>query len=242
MRNPRLPALVVLLPLLAALVGCGGGGGDSSEASQPTTEATPTLSKEAFISQGDAICAEVNAAVGSVGASTSESGAQTQITQVASLYAGMVESLKGLGEPDEKAGYAEFIEAADEFEKVEGEIKLDAEREDTAALGEAATRATPVLEEFQAAATAYGFQKCGEGPTAPTSTAPGSTGGEAEEAPSEATPEVVEEATPEEVEEVAPETGGAGSAPEEAAPEGGGTGAGGGEGETGGSSGGIGPG
>jgi hypothetical protein len=237
----RYPALLLVVAVLAALAiaGCGGGGSDSTETTQATTTEEPAkLSKADFIEQGDAICAEVNSAVGAVG--TTESAVQSQTTQVSDLYTGMVESLKRLGAPAEMDGYSEFMEAAEELAKVEGEVKLAAEREDTAALGEAATRATPALEEFETQASVYGFEECGEGPKAPTAAGTGTTGTESggEEVAPEGSPEAIEEEVPE-VEEVAPETGGA---TEEVAPEGGGTGAGTGGGETGGSSGGIGPG
>ena len=123
-------------------------------------------------------------------------------------------------------GFDEFNAAAEELAKAEGEIKLDAEREDTAALGEAATKAAPVLEEFEATATAYGFQNCGEGPTAPTNSAGATPGAE-----EEVTPEASEEVEAEPEVEVAPETGGI----EEEAPESGGTGPNGGGTESGGS-------
>jgi hypothetical protein len=123
-------------------------------------------------------------------------------------------------------------------------VKLAAEREDTAALGEAATEAAPALEGFQEAAEEYGFEDCAEGPSAPGSTGSpeGATpGGEEfegeEEGGIEAEPEL-EEAPEEEIapeEEAAPETGGAGGGVEEA-PEGGGESGGGSE------SGGVGPG
>jgi hypothetical protein len=180
------------------------------------------------------ICGEVNAAVGSVGTSRAE--VPQQITQVSNLYIGMVESIKRLGAPAEPAGYSEFVEAAEELSKVEGETKLAAEREDTAALGEVATKAAPVLEEFESQAGVYGFKDCSEGPKAPTASGSGAAPAE-EEGGVEAAPEAVEEEAPvEEVapEEAAPETGGAGGGvAEEAAPE---TGSGGG------SSGGVGPG
>jgi hypothetical protein len=230
---------IVLLLAALAIAGCGGGGSDTTETTQATTsEEAAKLSKADFIKQGDAICGEVNAAVGAVGANDRE--IQSQTTQVSDLYIGMVESLKRLGAPTEMDGYAEFMEAAEKLAKVEGEVKLAAEREDTEALGEAATAATPALEEFETQAGVYGFEDCSEGPHAPTPSA-GSTSGGAEEVAPEGSPEAIEEEiAPEEVEEVAPETGGA---TEEPAPEGGGTGTGGGGGgETGGSSGGIGPG
>lgn len=241
MRPPKpLTIAFALAALMLVVAGCGGGGGGTSAASTEATETTPTLTKEELISQGDAICAEVNTAVGSVG--TSAASTQSQITQVASLYTGLVESIKRLGTPQETAGYSEFIEAAEELAKVEGEAKLAAEREDTTAIGEAATRAAPILEEFETVAGEYGFEQCSEGPHAPTTSGPGTgVGGGAEEGEEggvEAAPEIEEEVAPEEVapEEAAPETGGAGGGVEEAAPEEGGGGT------SGGGSGGIGPG
>jgi hypothetical protein len=234
MSSLRLTTLALALVALLLFAGCGGDDGDDSTASTPpATEATPSLTKEELISQGDAICAEVNAAVGSVGGS--EAGVPDEITQVSSLYTGMVERLKDLGEPDDTAGYSEFVAAADELATVEDEVKLASEQADTVALGEAATRAAPALEEFQSAASAYGFESCSEGPSAPPVTgAEGAVPGEEEVAP-----EGTEEGEVEPEAEEAPETGG-----EEEAPEAGGTGpgAGGGTEGGGGSSGGIGAG
>jgi hypothetical protein len=229
-------SLAIALPLATlAIAGCGGGG-DSTETTAATTETTPALSKQELISQGDAVCGEVNAAVGSIGSRELE--VPEQITQVAGLYIGMVESLKRLGAPDEDAGYAEFIEAAEELSATQSATKLATEREDTAAIGEATEKAAPALEEFESVAGEYGFEDCSEGPSTPTAGVTG-TGSpeEVEEGGVEAAPEEIEEeAVPEEVapEEVAPETGGAGGAVEEAAPESGGS--------AGGASGGVGPG
>jgi hypothetical protein len=236
-----------LLPIFAALaltlvalvaVGCGGGGGDTTESAATTVEAPPAPTKAELISQGDAICGEVNKAIGALGVSETE--VPDQIVQTADLYTGMVESIKRLGTPREAAGYDEFIAAADELVAAEAEAKLASEREDTAALGEAAAKAAPALEEFESIAGDYGFEECSEGPSAPTASTPGSgvTPPAEEEGGIEVAPEELEEeAVPEEVapEEVAPETGGAGGGVEEAAPEAGG-------GTSGGSSGGVGPG
>lgn len=232
---------LLALPFAAlAIAGCGGGGGGGSTESTATA-ATPTttaLSKAQLIEQGDAICAEVNAAVGTVGSSSSESGSPAG--QVADLYAGMVQSLKGLGTPQEAVGYAEFSSAADELSSAEGEVKLASERGDEAGLASAEESASSALEGFQAAAGEYGFKDCSEGPHAPSATSPGgSSEATPEEAQEAAEPEA--EAEPEVVEpEAAPETGGAGGG----AVEGGGTagGAEGGGGTGGGGSGGIGPG
>jgi hypothetical protein len=226
-----LPALIVLV---LAASDCGGGGSESATTAHKAKAAEePKLSKAAFISQGDAICGEVNTAIGSVGQSAAESTSQT--TQIANLYTGMVQSLQRLGQPTETAGYSEFMGAAEELAMVEGEVKKAAEAEEPAALEEASQTAVPAVEEFQSQAAIYGFEACSEGPHAPEA-APESSSGE-EVAPEESggvevTPE--EEVAPEEEfvpeeevapEEVAPETGGAGGEieavpPEERAPEG----------------------
>jgi serine-type D-Ala-D-Ala carboxypeptidase (penicillin-binding protein 5/6) len=230
------PGSVLIGVLALAIAGCGGGGDESTETTQAAT--TAALSKEELISQGDAICAEVNAAVGTVG-STSSSEAGGETAQVAGLYSGMVERLKALGAPsDEAAGYTEFISSAEALAQAEANVKLAAEREEGEALTAAEAEASTALTSFQSAATAFGFEQCAEAPAAPTPKPSGgeSSGGESESggieegAPEEATPEEApaEEAPPVE---------------EEGA--GGGAGVGGGsEGgsEAGGGSGGIGPG
>lgn len=233
---------ILALPVVALLIaGCGGGGGSDSSESTATTTAVPTaLSKAELVEQGDAICAEVNAAVGSAGSSTSENGSPA--AQVADLYSGMVASLNNLGTPQETEGYAEFSSAAEELAKAEDEVKLASERGDTAGLEAAESSASSALTSFQNAASEYGFKDCSEGPSAPATAGPGSESGEAEVGGEEAEavePEAVEpEVEAEPAPEVIPETGGAGGTAEgggtAGAPEGGGT--------TGGSSGGIGPG
>lgn len=225
---------LVLAPLALALIalvvsGCGGGGSSSTTtAKKPKVEEKAKLSKAAFISQGDAICAEVNTAIGSVGESAAEATSQT--TQIANLYVGMVQSLQRLGQPAELDGYSEFMGAAEKLAMTEGEVKKAADAEEPAALEEASQAAVPAVEEFQSQAAVYGFEGCSEGPHAPEVT-PESSGGTEEVAPEESggvevAPEEVapeeefipeEEAAPEE--EYVPETGGAGGEIEEVAPE-----------------------
>jgi hypothetical protein len=233
-------AWLAMVSALALLVtGCGGDDDETTAPSVATTPTTPTLSKDELIEQGDAICGEVNAAVGTVASGDSEAAAQ--VAQEADLYEGMVERLKGLGTPDDTTGYEEFIGAADALAQAQSDAALAAARGDTTALQAAESDASSALASFQSAADAYGFEECGEEPSAPATSAGTTSPAEAEgaEAPEE---EAAPEAAPEE--EVAPETGGAGSAE-----EGGGAGAGDGgtegggtESSGGGGSGGIGPG
>jgi hypothetical protein len=231
--------LLLAVPFAALMIaGCGGGSDDSTEAAPvATTAVPPALTKAQLIEQGDAICAEVNAAVGTVGSSSAETASPA--AQVAGLYGGMIASLENLGTPQETDGYSEFAGAASALSTAESEVKLASERGETAGLESAESNASAALSSFQTAAEEYGFENCSEGPSAPaTSAVPGA------EAPEELEPEALEpeELEPEAVEpapEPAPETGGAGGTAEgggaAGAPESGG-------GTTGGESGGIGPG
>jgi hypothetical protein len=232
--------LAALVPCAAVLVsGCGGGGDETTDTTAAAAEpAQPTLSKAELLTQGDAICAEVNAAVGTL--STSASEGASRVAQEADLYSGMVDRLKGLGTPEEPEGYEEFIAAGDELAQAQSDAALAAARGESESLETAQTEASTALSSFQAAAQEYGFEDCGEAPSPPvTSTGGGSAGEEVEpEAGTPGVEEVEEEAAPEVEEEAAPETetGGAGSTE-----AGGGTG-GGEEAGGGSSSGGIGPG
>jgi hypothetical protein len=235
--------LFTLAPLVLALAiaGCGGGGGEESTTTSAPATTVAALSKAELIAQGDGICAEVNAAVGTVGSTSSS--ASGQAAQVAGLYGGMVERLKALGKPSEaSAEYDEFIAAAEELAQAESNVKLASEREEeNEGLAEAEAEASSAVSSFQSAASAYGFEKCAEAPAAPT---PSSTGEglSGEEAPVGVEEEA--EAAPEEV-EAAPEEGGAGAVEEESAGGGAGVGGGtegGGGSSGGGESGGIGPG
>jgi hypothetical protein len=239
MRIPSHKTIVLVLGVLAALLvaGCGGGGDETETTTTPTVEEPAALTEEELIEQGDGICAEVNAAVGALSASESEEASATGDSEkIANLYLGMVERLQELGTPEGDSGdYAKFMEAAEELAKVEGELKLAAEREDVAAVEEKGQEAAGALEEFQSQAAIYGFEDCSDEPGAPAVDGGPATGGGEEfegdefEGGVEVEPEY-EEPAPEE--EVAPETGGAGGGPEapEPAPE------------TGGESGGVGPG
>jgi len=242
MRTPGNKTILLILGALTALLiaGCGGGGGDETETTVPTVEEPAALTKDELITQGDGICAEVNAAVGALSNSETPETTPGETTEkVANLYIGMIERLQDLGAPEgEEADYAKFMEAGEELAKVEGEAKTAAENEDTAALEETGQEAAAALEGFQSQAAIYGFEDCSAEPSAPATSGGPATGGEEvapEEGGVEVEPEYEEPAPEEEIvpeEEVAPETGGAGGGPEapEPAPE------------TGGESGGVGPG
>ncbi|TMK57890.1 MAG: hypothetical protein E6G51_05070 [Actinobacteria bacterium] len=245
MRNTGQKTILLALAALLALLIAGCGGGDETESTTtPTVEEPAALTKDELITQGDAICAEVNAAVGALTSSEeTEESATEGSEKVANLYTGMVERLQDLGEPaEDPTEYAAFEEATAELGQIEADLKLAAEREDVATVEEKGQEAAAALEEFQSQAATYGFEDCSAEPGTLTPAGGGEAtpggeefeGGE-EEGGVEVEPEFEEAAPEEEIvpeEEVAPETGGAGGSPEAPAPEP----------ESGGESGGVGPG
>jgi hypothetical protein len=158
--------------VLIAVSGCGGGDDSPSESSNLTpTAATPTLSKADFISQADDICAEVNAAVGTVDSGTTD--AASAVGQKADLYEGMIERIKGLGDAASDSALSDFFSSGDDLVQAEKDAQLAAERGDDAGLATAESDASTALSSFQSAAQSYGFQECGQGPSAPTTSTPG---------------------------------------------------------------------
>src|SRR5215204_5126076 len=180
-RYPK-PTIVLALAAALAVAGCGGGDDETTPpASVETAEAEPALSKADLITQGDAICAEVNAAVGSLDAGETE--ASDQVSQAADLYGGMVERLQALGPPDEPEGYGDFADAADELAQAASDAELASARGDEEALAAAQGAVSASLSSFQEAAASYGFEDCAEAPSPPEATVPGGAleGGEEEE-------------------------------------------------------------
>jgi hypothetical protein len=225
----RAICILTLAPVLA-FVGCGG-----SDDSTPTTLPTPTtdtpkqLSKDQFIAQGDGFCGEVNAALGGLSGDTASDAAQA-----ASLYKGLLEHLRGLGTPDDDAGLNEFLSAGDDLISAEEAADQAAQDNDDAALASAESDAASAQSAFSSAASSYGFQECGQGPNAPST----STSGTAGTAPAATTPVVPTTTVPVVPATPAPTPGATGAG-------GGTTGTGGGSTGTGGTtggSGGVGPG
>lgn len=208
--------MAILLALLAftplGFAACGGG--DEAAAPAPTDEPAPTVLTQAeIISAGDGICAEVNAAVGTI-QSAETSDPTVAAAQVADLYSGLADRLDSLGVPSDGDAPTEVISAARTL------------------ADQATTDTTTALEQFQTAAAAYGFTDCAEDPSAPVA-----TGGDTDTGAGTDTGGTVEPAqAPEPApapEPVDPSTGGGGGAAPAPPDTGGGSG---------GSSGGISPG
>jgi hypothetical protein len=230
----RAICLIAVFPA-AILAGCGGGGDSTPETPiVPKVKAPPKLSKADFIRQADGYCAELNAALGSVSSGTTQSNG---VEPVADLYNGLLQHLRGLGTPDDQAGLDEFYNAGDDIVGAEESAKTAAANGDDAALASAQSDAASAQARFASAASAYGFQECGQGPTTPSSTTPS---GAAPVTPAPAAPVTTTPTVP----ATPPGTTGAGGGTAGTGTGGGstGTGTGGGTGGTSGGSGGVGPG
>jgi uncharacterized membrane protein YgcG len=169
MKNPKI-LLAVGLSAVLLLAGCGGDDDSLPETPvlTPTEGASADLSEAEFIEQADEVCAEVNAAVGTVDASATD--VASAVAQKADLYEGMIEQIRDLGQPADDPDLDEFFAAGDDLVQAEQDAQLAATRGDDAGLASAEAEASAALENFQAAAESYGFQECGQGPSAPSTT------------------------------------------------------------------------
>ncbi|MGA7396043.1 MAG: hypothetical protein WBW62_01205 [Solirubrobacterales bacterium] len=144
-------AIITVVGLVGA-AGCGGGDDEGEAAPDPveTTTEPASVTKAQLITQGDGICAEVNAAVGTIAAS--ESADETiKETQISDIYSGMADRLDELGTPSDGDAPTAVIMAA------QGLAESDS------------TDGSDALATFQSAASEYGFIECGEAPVAPVS-------------------------------------------------------------------------
>lgn len=170
-------AIIAAVGLVGA-AGCGGGDDEGDAAPEPveTTTEPASITKAQLITQGDGICAEVNAAVGTIAAS--ESADETiKETQISDIYSGMAERLDELGTPSDGDAPTAVIMAA------QGLAESDA------------SDGSDALETFQSAAGEYGFIECGEAPVAPVSS--GSSTGVPSETPESTDTYVPPATTPE---------------------------------------------
>jgi len=128
----------------AGVVGCGGGDDEPPAPATATTGPTETvaLTTEELIDEGDAICAEVNAAIGTIDASTADETSKAE--QRADLYDGVAERLGELGTPSDGEAPEDVIAAAEDLADGGTDVRA-----------------------FQTAAEEYGFTDCAEAPEMP---------------------------------------------------------------------------
>ena len=154
----RRTALLLLLVVSGAAFIAGCGGGDSSEeTAAPVTTTTPeeatSLTQDELIAQGDDLCSSVNAAVGTIDAS-STTDESLKASQKSQIYAGLADDLSALGTPSDGEAPTDVIDAATAL--------ADAE--------EAGGDTTTAASDLADAAAAYGFSECADAPAAPAGT------------------------------------------------------------------------
>jgi hypothetical protein len=162
-------AICLMTVLGGALLGGCGGGGDST----PETPTTPTvqtpakLSKADFIKKADGYCAELNAALGALSTGGPASSAASIARDIAYAYEGLLNSLRGLGTPDDQTGLDEVLSAGEDIVSAEESVEHAATNGDDAALASAKSEVASAKSRFASAASAYGFNQCGQGATTP---------------------------------------------------------------------------
>jgi hypothetical protein len=162
---------ICLISVVASGFAAGCGGGDDSTPKtivSPTVQTPSSISKDRYITEGDGICAEVNAALGSLSDTSSSSAA----SQRAELYSGMVDKLRNLGTPKDDEGLAQVLSAGDDLVSAERDAASAAAGGDDAALASAQSDAASAESDFASAAGSFGFKECGNGPSTPATTAP----------------------------------------------------------------------
>jgi len=152
---------ICLIALAAAAVATGCGGDDSAPEAAVTTptvdDAPARVSKEEFITGGDGVCAEVNAALG--GLDTADPA--TFAGQRADLYEGMVERMRNLGTPEDDSGLDQVYDAADDVVATTSEAADAAQEGDVDAWNAIQDEVAEASDDFSGAATSYGFEDCG---------------------------------------------------------------------------------
>ncbi|MFZ9669451.1 MAG: hypothetical protein ACO3CR_06320 [Solirubrobacterales bacterium] len=144
----RVPVVLAVSAVGAVLAACGGGDSESD----PVQTEKPTevvLTQDELIAEADGICAEVNAAIGTID-SAEAADATEQAAQRADIYDGLADRLEELGNPSDGSPPTAVIAAARALGA------SDADEED--------------LSNFQEAADDYGLSTCAEDPEAPSGT------------------------------------------------------------------------
>lgn len=228
MRNLRILAAVGFAGLALVATGCGGDDEPSIEditsIESTTTDGTSALSKDEVIAQGDAICAEGNAAINSLAIGTDRALAADQVR---SITDGMRGGLRALDAPaEDRDALNDLIGALGDQVSALEDRAATARAGDEAGYEAAGVALETARASARTAGEAYGFASCGQPfDAAPSDTGPDSGGIEPD------TP-----TTPETPVEPPPSAGGGTGAPTDGG-GGGGTGDGTGGGDGGGSSG-----
>ena len=161
----RLVAVLAIV-LVLVLIGVAVAGGGDDEQTPITTAETGTstpglgtpLSKDEFIEQGDAICAETAAGV----ANLTSDDSQTLAEDERELTESQLDQLRTLVPPEEDQKTLDqfFSAMEDQVDALDKRVLALDRADDTASL-EAETELGAATDELRSAAKDYGFEECG---------------------------------------------------------------------------------
>lgn len=154
---------------LAALGGCGDNNAPIQTISTDSETAASALSQDDFISGADSRCAEANSAIANLGSSDVTSsvaiGQQLQITEE------VLTGIQALGPPADSTGdLASFLKGLQSQVRILKQQQTAATSGDTATVDSLSAQLAQAESETEAAATSYGFDECGQPPSASVST------------------------------------------------------------------------
>jgi hypothetical protein len=211
----RIAAIIVSGAMAALIGGCGDDDSpiETISTEPEVTESTSGVSQEDFIASADAACAEANAALANV----PDDSSSVAVGQRLGITQEVLSAVEDLGDPEDPDGdLKDFLAALDDQVSILEDQQTAATSGDTATVDSLSTELDAAEVKAEAAGSAYGFEECGQPPSASSGatttggTTPGGTTTAAPTTPATTTPAPVTPAP--EPEPVAP-TGGAGAGP-----------------------------
>ena len=171
---PALAAKVALALASAALiVGCGGDDAPIEPVStSSTTESTGSIGKDEFITSADARCSESNAAIANL-----DDASSTAVEQELEITQGLLDGLRGLGDPEDPDGSLnDFYTALGDEIRTLKQQQTAVEEGDSTTVSSLETDLDSAKSDAAAAGSSYGFDECGgSGTTLPDDTTGGTT-------------------------------------------------------------------
>ncbi len=170
----KLTAVIVSGAIAALLGGCGD---DDAPIETISTEAEPAesvsgVSQEDFVASADAACAEANAALGALGTESDS----LAVDQRLGITEEVLSAMQSLGDPEDPNGdLKDYLAALEEQVSILEDQQTAATSGDTATVDSLETELDAAEAEAQSAAEAYGFEECGQPPSASSATPSGGT-------------------------------------------------------------------
>lgn len=176
MRRP-LAALVAVLAL-STLVACGDDDSDSEDATAEEPAGGDALSKDELIEQGDAVCADLEAATAAIALPDGVEDYDDYISEVIAAGESAYDDFAALAPPEdgEAVHQALLTSLGDAIEAAEGAVAA-LQSEDTVTAEDLMAEADRLGDAADEEARAYGFQQCGAEDAEDADAVKGNSGG-----------------------------------------------------------------